>query len=99
MNNDLLECKARAKDLVASDTPPCNENGRRKGYIVVMKELWDEKGYAHLKIKSQNLRDQASRLEKIDHTVGSTLPQERNRKRIRYAIAYKIRAEVSTRGL
>ena len=31
-----------------------------------MAELWEAKGYAHLGIKSQNLRDQASRLEKID---------------------------------
>ena len=30
-----------------------------------MTELWAAKGYAHLGIKSENLRDQASRLEKI----------------------------------
>ena len=30
-------------------------NGRRKGYIDIMKELWDEKGYGHLELKSQNL--------------------------------------------
>ena len=29
-----------------------------------MRELWDEKGYEHLGFKGQNLRDQASRLEK-----------------------------------
>ena len=40
--------------------------GGVKGYIEVMAELWEAKGYAHLGIKSQNLRDQASRLEKID---------------------------------
>lgn len=27
-------------------------NGRRKGYIEIMKELWDEKGYGHLELKS-----------------------------------------------
>lgn len=31
-----------------------------------MKELWDEKGYGHLEVTSQNFRDQASRLEKIE---------------------------------
>ena len=67
MNRDLLECKKRAKELVGSDTPPCNENGRKKGYIEVMKKLWEKKGYEHLGIRSQNLRDQASRLEKIEH--------------------------------
>ena len=44
MNWDLLECKKRAKELVGLDTPPCNENGRKKGYIKVMKQLWEEKG-------------------------------------------------------
>ena len=68
MNCDLLECKKRAKELVGSDTPPCNENGRKKGYIEVMKQLWEDKGYEHLGIRSQNLRDQASRLEKMEHS-------------------------------
>ncbi|CAB4032899.1 Hypothetical predicted protein [Paramuricea clavata] len=31
-----------------------------------MKDLWDKKGYEHLGLKSQNLRDQAARLEKIN---------------------------------
>ena len=31
-----------------------------------MKELWNEKGYEPLELKSQNLQDQASRLEKIE---------------------------------
>ena len=29
-----------------------------------MKELWEEEGHGNLRLKSQNLRDQASRLEK-----------------------------------
>ena len=69
MNKDILECKRKAKELTSSQNPPCNRNGRRKGYIEVMKELWDEKGYAHLELKSQNLRDQASRLEKLQGCV------------------------------
>ena len=66
VNMDLLECKNRAKELVVSDTPPCNENRRKRSYIEVMKQLWDEKGYEHLGIRSQNLRDQGSRLEKLE---------------------------------
>ena len=64
MNNDVLECKRRAQELVASDGAPLNRNGRKKGYIEIMKQLWEEKGYGHLALKGQNLRDQASRLEK-----------------------------------
>ncbi|CAH3115014.1 unnamed protein product [Pocillopora meandrina] len=64
MNNDILECKRRAQELVASNSTPLNRNGRKKGYIEVMKQLLEEKGYGHLALKGQNLRDQASRLEK-----------------------------------
>ena len=52
------------QELVALDSAPLNRNGRKKGYIEVMKQLWEEKGYGHLALKGQNLRDQASRLEK-----------------------------------
>ena len=65
MNKDILECKKKAQELISSENPPCNENGRKRGYIDVMKELWDDMGYKNLQLKSQNLRDQASRLEKI----------------------------------
>ena len=63
LNSDLLECKRRAKKLTSSQDPLCNANGKKKG-IIVMKELWEQKGYGHLDLKGQNLRDQASRLEK-----------------------------------
>ena len=72
MNKDLLECKKKAKELVASENPPCKENGNKKSYIAVMTELWVEKRYEHLGIKSQNLRDQASWLEKMDDSIGET---------------------------
>ena len=65
MNKDVLECKKKAQELVSSENPPCNENGRKRGYIDVMKELWDDMGYKNLQLKSQNLRNQASRIEKI----------------------------------
>lgn len=65
MIKDIIECKRKAKELISSSDPPCNTNGRKKGYIEVMKELWEKKGYGHLGLKSQNLRDQASRLEKM----------------------------------
>ena len=64
MNNDVLECKRRAQELVASDSAPLNQNGREKGYIEVLKQLWEEKKFGHLALKGQNLRDQASSLEK-----------------------------------
>ena len=43
MNEGVLECKRKAQDRV-----PVNGNGGKKGYIEVMKDLWDPKGYGHL---------------------------------------------------
>ena len=51
---------------MSSENPPCNENGRKRGYVDIMKELWDEMGYVQLGLESQNLRDQAARLEKVN---------------------------------
>ena len=59
-----MECKRNAQELVSSSDAPRNKNGRKKGYIEVITDLWNAKGYEHVSIKSQNLRDQASRLEK-----------------------------------
>ena len=56
MNRDLLECKEMAQQLVASVEPPLYPNGRKKGYMRVMWEKWNEKGYAGLDF-SRNVRD------------------------------------------
>ena len=56
MNNMLLECKQKAISLTTSDNPPRTENGRKKGYMNVMKDLWEETEYRHLELTSQNLR-------------------------------------------
>ena len=43
---------------------PLDDNGRKKDYIRIMNELWDAIGYGDLGLSSQNLGDQAARLEK-----------------------------------
>ena len=73
MNKDLLECKSKAKQQNESVNPPRNANGRKKGYMKIMKELWDELGYANMYLTSQNLRDQAARLEKRSGNVMETI--------------------------
>ena len=45
MNNILWDCKSKAQALIKSENPPRLENGRKKGYMCVMKELWDEAGF------------------------------------------------------
>ena len=68
MNRDLIECRKKATQLVASNDPPRNPNGRRKGYMQLMKELWDEVGHSELGLTTENLRDHTEWLEK---TVGN----------------------------
>ena len=72
MNTDVLECKRKTQGLVTSGNAPFNLNGRRKGYIEAMKELWEEKGSGILGLKSQNLRDQAARREKNQDALMET---------------------------
>ena len=57
---------------MSSNNPPYYTNGRKKGFTEVRKDLWEEKGYGYLELKSQNLRNQASRLEKCRRIVRGT---------------------------
>ena len=64
MNADILSCKREAVPMTLLEQPPRDGNGRKKGCIRIMSELWDAKGSGDLGLSSQNLRDQAARLEK-----------------------------------
>ena len=69
--------KKGTAELMTSSGAPVNANGRKNGYMEIMKSLWDAKGYGDLGLKPQNLREQASRLEKIqersvDNTSGDS---------------------------
>ena len=65
MNVDALECKRKAIEITSSDNPLLGVNGKKNGYIEVLEELWNSKGYGHLNLKSHNTRDMASRLKKL----------------------------------
>ena len=61
MNQDLLECKEKALSLKSSTSnPSCYLNGRRKGYMGILKDLWEDLGYENLGLSAQNLRDHAA---------------------------------------
>ena len=45
----------------------------KKGYMAVMKDLWETMGYYDLGLSSQNLRDQAQRLEKMQDRKGEVV--------------------------
>ena len=49
--------KALAIKQKAGDNPPCKPNGFKMGYMDIMKQLWDDKGYSQLGLTSQNLPD------------------------------------------
>ena len=68
MNDALLQCKSKAVKLTKGDNSPQSENGKKSGYMSLMKDMGDEVGYGHLALSSQNLRDKAAALER---TVGN----------------------------
>ncbi|KAK2572800.1 hypothetical protein P5673_001787 [Acropora cervicornis] len=45
MNNFLLEFKKKALTISRSDQAPRKENGRRKGCMCIMEDLWDDSEY------------------------------------------------------
>lgn len=49
MNSDLLECKLKVKELVNLENLFRKENGRKRGYMLIMKDFWEECGYVELK--------------------------------------------------
>ena len=81
MISDLLECKKRAQELASSEEPVRNMNGRKKGYMKILKELWDDLGYAGLNRTCQNLRDQAARMEKTMGNVRDTITRNTGNRR------------------
>ena len=55
---DLVTCRALAFAKQADTTHKTeNANGWRKGYMEIMKDLWEEKGHASYGFSAQNLRD------------------------------------------
>ncbi|CAB4035812.1 Hypothetical predicted protein, partial [Paramuricea clavata] len=62
---DLVTCRALALAKHA-DTLNIAENvsGRRKGYMEIMKDLWEEKEYASYRFSAQNLRDKVAQVLK-----------------------------------
>ena len=73
-----MDCKKKALELVASSEPPCNSNGRKKGYMSITEELWEQNSFASLNLSHQNLRDQAARIECSMGNVGDTIQEEAN---------------------
>lgn len=47
---DLLDFKRKVKGMVAPDNPPRNLNGKKKGYMQIMREFWDETDHAGLNL-------------------------------------------------
>ena len=75
MNADVLACKIEAIALTKLESPPLDQNGKKKGYIKLMEELWNAKGYGGLGFSPQNLRDQAARLEKQQRITNDNVNQ------------------------
>jgi len=63
----------KAVILTSSENPPTLCSGSKKGYMTVMKELLDDMGYAEIGLSSQNLQDQAARVERTLGNVKDTI--------------------------
>ena len=61
MINDLFDCRTRAVEISKQNDA---SNAGRYGYMKIMKQLWDEKGYSSLGLTAQNLRDTVARYKK-----------------------------------
>ena len=69
MIQDLLAWKEKAIRLTNSENPPLLRNGRKKGYMSIIKELWDNLGQVGLGLSAQNLCNHAA---KADRNLEST---------------------------
>ena len=81
MNNLVLQCREKALKLSNSEDPPRYENGRKIGYMRLMKDFWEELGMEHLELTSQNLRDQAAALDKSIGSVAGNIASRVGRRR------------------
>lgn len=48
----LLDCKRKVKGMVFPENSPRNLNGKKRGYMQIMKEFWDETDHAGLNLTS-----------------------------------------------
>ena len=55
------------------------KNGRKIGNMQLMKNMWDDLGYQHFALSSQNLRDLAAALEKTLGDVASDIVSQEGR--------------------
>ena len=55
MNTKRLECKCEAKDFVQLKDPLRKAERKKHGYMVIMKQLWDNSEFADLNNSKQNL--------------------------------------------
>ena len=67
--------------MASSEEPARNTNGRKKGYMKILKELWDDLGYAGSNLTCQILRDQAARMEKTMGNVRDTITRNAGNRR------------------
>ena len=62
MLSDLQDCRSKAFELKNGANPPLDANGKKKKYVDILLELWNEKGYEHLRLSKDNLRVRANQL-------------------------------------
>ena len=59
--------------MANSNDPPRYSVGQKRGYMSIMKELWDQGGYSGLTISAQTFRNQAAYVERWLGNVAETI--------------------------
>ena len=72
MISNLMQGKLAEKELTKKDHPSCYRDERKVGYMELMKQLWEVKGYECLGLSTQNLRNKAAYAEKRPGSVRET---------------------------
>ena len=62
---DLMTCRAQALARYADASKTENNNGKRKRYMGLMKDLWEDKSYASFGFTAQYLYDNAAQVQKV----------------------------------
>ena len=71
--------------MANSNDPPSYSDGQKRGYMSIMKELWDQSGNGGLNISAQNLRNQAAYVERLLGNAAETIRDDtlaRNKEQI-----------------
>ena len=71
-----MKCRAQILARSSDANKSENTNGKRKGYMELMKDLWEDKSLASFGFTAQNLRDNVAQVQMSKRYHVRSLPNE-----------------------